>query len=283
MIEQNEQDNSSTNLDAVTDANIAQEKVQNNAENTQKKPKIIEIVTSSSVFRYFLAAMVIFGVCFISSFFVFNIVMTPVEVRGYSMYPTINKSAQGMKGTVYTDHVYIVGSTYYKYKDIVVIKGGKTSSGEDIIKRVIATPSDTITFKKVADRTINTVQYYEVEVYINGTLLTETYTNEGFTLIEKAPESSSYYTFHNQMIEGLRNGEFSLKLGADEYFVMGDNRNSYASLDEHKQGSTDSRMFGPVKKSEIVGKVRLHVRYGNNLIQAIWHTIFGCKLVYQGL
>ena len=39
--------------------------------------------------------------------------------------------------------------------------------------------------------------------------------------------------------------EFPIVLGADEYFFLGDNRDR----------TTDSRLFGPVKKSDLYGKV----------------------------
>ena len=39
--------------------------------------------------------------------------------------------------------------------------------------------------------------------------------------------------------------EFPIILGTDEYFVLGDNRES----------TTDSRLFGPVAKSNLYGKV----------------------------
>lgn len=47
--------------------------------------------------------------------------------------------------------------------------------------------------------------------------------------------------------------EFPLTLGPDECFVLADSRN----------GGTDSRYFGPVKKSEIVGTVITIVRRNN--------------------
>ena len=68
-------------------------------------------------------------------------------------------------------------------------------------------------------------------------------------------------------------------MGTDEYFVMGDNRNAYNKAgDERSNGSVDSRMFGTVKKSEIVGKVAIQVKYGQNMLQAIWQAIFGVRL-----
>ncbi len=249
--------------------------------------KTIEIITGSTVFRYVLGAMIIFAMCFITSLFTFNIVLVPVEVQGYSMLPTINASASGDGGETYTDIVYVSKSKNIHYKDIVVIKGGKTPSGKQIIKRVIATPGDTLTFKKV-DTTYEYGQiYFVVDIYLNGNKLNETYTKEAQTKIQNTYEPSEYYEFYNELVAGLKNtnttetitaGEFSITMGKDEYFVMGDNRNSYNTADERSHGSIDSRMFGTVKKNEIVGKVAIQVKYGKNMLESIWTAIFGTRL-----
>lgn len=249
--------------------------------------KTIEIITGSTVFRYVLGAMIIFAMCFITSLFTFNIVLVPVEVQGYSMLPTINASASGDGGETYTDIVYVSKSKNIHYKDIVVIKGGKTPSGKQIIKRVIATPGDTLTFKKV-DTTYEYGQiYFVVDIYLNGNKLNETYTKEVQTKIQNTYEPSEYYEFYNELVAGLKNtnttetitaGEFTITMGKDEYFVMGDNRNSYNIADERSHGSIDSRMFGTVKKDEIVGKVAIQVKYGKNMLESIWTAIFGTRL-----
>ena len=249
--------------------------------------KTIEIITGSTVFRYVLGAMIIFAMCFITSLFTFNIVLVPVEVQGYSMLPTINASASGDGGETYTDIVYVSKSKNIHYKDIVVIKGGKTPSGKQIIKRVIATPGDTLTFKKV-DTTYEYGQiYFVVDIYLNGNKLNETYTKEAQTKIQNTYEPSEYYEFYNELVAGLKNtnttetitaGEFTITMGKDEYFVMGDNRNSYNTADERSHGSIDSRMFGTVKKNEIVGKVAIQVKYGKNMLESIWTAIFGTRL-----
>ncbi len=87
---------------------------------------------------------------------------------------------------------------------------------EDYIKRVIGLPGDT-------------VEIQDAQVYVNSLELDEPYINEPCL-----PDRCQDNTW---------------QLGADEYFMMGDNRNH----------SSDSRFFGPVKRSFIVGEVL--VRY----------------------
>lgn len=253
--------------------------------NSQKsdKPNIIktiEIITGSTIFKYVLGAMVIFAICFISSLFTFNIILVPIEVQGYSMLPTINASATGLDGKTYTDIVYIVKPRTVSHKDIVVIEGGKTQSGVQIIKRVIATPGDTLTFKVTNVEFLEFKSYFVVDIYLNGKKLVENYTKETQTKIQNTHDNPDYYSFGNNLVNELdENGEFTIKLGENEYFVMGDNRNAYNfANDERSNGSVDSRMFGTVKKSEIVGKVAIQVKYGQNMLQAIWQSIFGVRL-----
>lgn len=281
-------------------ANLAENNVKNSqiSENSQEnfdndllhetdqkheKPKIIktiEIITGSTIFKYVLGAMIIFAICFISSLFTFNIVLVPVEVQGYSMLPTINASASGLDGETYTDIVYISSAQTLSYKDIVVIKGGKTQSGKQIIKRIIATPGDTLTFRVTKTDFFDFKSYFVVDIYLNGKKLVENYTKERETKIQNTHNDPEYFSFGNKLVDTLESdGEFTIKMGTDEYFVMGDNRNAYNKAgDERSNGSVDSRMFGTVKKSEIVGKVAIQVKYGQNMLQAIWQAIFGVRL-----
>lgn len=98
--------------------------------------------------------------------------------------------------------------------DVIVFQAPPDHS-KDFIKRIIALPKETISIK--GDK-----------IYVNGKLLDEFYL------------SSSVIT---QPGAFLADGK-GLVLAEDEYMVMGDNR-------EH---SSDSRSWGPIKKSAIVGK-----------------------------
>ena len=87
-------------------------------------------------------------------------------------------------------------------------------TGCDFIKRILALPGETIEVKNNG-------------IYINSTKLDEPYIPD------------NYQTSPGEFIKNRR-----VVLGENEYFVMGDNR-SYSS---------DSRVWGPITKEEIVGR-----------------------------
>jgi len=132
-------------------------------------------------------------------------VAQPYVVEGSSMEPTFE-----------TGDYLIVDQISKRFEEpdresVVIIRYPKNPS-TFFIKRLIAFPGETVEIKNGA-----------VTVYSDAN-------KDGINLDGK-------YVVYG------KNENFSLKLGADEYFVMGDNR----------AGSSDSRMWGPVPKKYIVG------------------------------
>ena len=99
--------------------------------------------------------------------------------------------------------------------DVVVVH--PQQGGEDLFKRVIGLPGETVDIR-------------ENHVYINNQAINEPYL---------APGANSQ--------SGISPGVLPRTLGSDEYFLMGDNR-SY---------SADSRAFGPFSREKLVGRVWL--------------------------
>lgn len=97
---------------------------------------------------------------------------------------------------------------------IVVLYKTADHDDDPLIKRVIGLPGDT-------------VEVRDGKVYVNGELLDEPYT------YGKRTNCNAYCR--------------PVTLGADQYWVMGDNR----------PNSLDSRTFGPVSSDRIVGRVVL--------------------------
>jgi|HigsolmetaAR206D_1030411.scaffolds.fasta_scaffold00003_77 signal peptidase I len=102
-----------------------------------------------------------------------------------------------------------------EFGDIVIVEPKNPVTDKRIIKRVIGLPGDTV---KISDD----------QLYLNGKKVKEPYIREA--------------------MKG--NQDMTVKLGKDQIFVMGDNRNN----------SLDSRMIGPINyKKEVRGKVILRL------------------------
>ena len=108
--------------------------------------------------------------------------------------------------------------------DIVVFKRPPLEMQDfpDLVKRVIGLPGETISTK-------------DGHVYIDGKLLAEPWLPPGPSSYTGALPDDQYEQY---------NMPGPVKIPAGEYFVMGDNRTD----------SEDSRYFGPIPKSLIVGR-----------------------------
>lgn len=136
------------------------------------------------------------------------IIVVVVLIRTF-LYTTIRVNGESMENTLKDNDIMIldkIGLKVEKIKrfDIVVVQTGNTR----IIKRVIGLPGETV--KYVTDR-----------LYINDKEIKDDYGN-GYT----------------------HDFEYEKKIGNNQYYVMGDNR----------ENSTDSRIVGPVSKNKILGK-----------------------------
>lgn len=156
-----------------------------------------------------------------------NFVAHPVRVDGRSMYPTLK---DGEFGFTNVGGVLLNG---VEQGDIVVVTMEEEGQKTHWVKRVIGLPGDTVSC-------VNDV------VYINGKVLDETkYIAPDYrqSLVDKFGYFNKVPNADNTNVEDFE----EVKLGDDEYYVMGDNR----------PYSKDSRYVGPVKKSQIFAKKML--------------------------
>ncbi len=131
------------------------------------------------------------------------IIVLVVLFRTYIATPVM-VSGSSMNPTLKSKEIMILNKMDKKYTRFEIVVL-KTDHG-DIIKRVIGLPGETISIEKG-------------NIYINSRKIEDKYGSGKTSDVEK------------------------VKLGKDEYYVLGDNRNN----------SMDSRYYGPFKKDKIKG------------------------------
>ncbi len=124
---------------------------------------------------------------------------------------------ESMSPTLNPEDVVQAKTSFVKARgDVVVISD---DGGDLAIKRIVGLPGETVTI-------------YKGYVYVNGRRLLEQYLAKG-----------SYTFKHNARDERAA----VWNLGADQYFVLGDNR----------EESRDSRHYGPLQRSDVHGVINL--------------------------
>ena len=196
-----------------------------------KKAKISELRYNEDDERTLLEDILGFIKVFVVSAIVIllfvNFVAHPVRVDGKSMYPTLK---DGEFGFTNVGGVLLNG---VKRGDIVVVTMEEKGQKTHWVKRVIGMPGDTISC-------VNDI------VFINGKVLDETqYIDPDYR--QSCVDQFGYFNkVPNADNTDVQDFE-EVKLGDDEYYVMGDNR----------PYSKDSRYVGPVKKSQLFAKKML--------------------------
>jgi len=151
-------------------------------------------------------------VVLVLTYLVITFVGQRTEVSGSSMEPTLSD----------TDNL-IVDKLSYRFHDPkrfdIIVFPFRYSEETYFIKRIIGMPGETVRIDEAGN------------IYINGDLLKENYGREVIQYAGRAYEE--------------------IELAADEYFVLGDNRND----------STDSRMpeVGNIHRSEIIGRAWVRI------------------------
>lgn len=157
-----------------------------------------------SIFEFIKTVLVIIVIAFFVRFFLIQ----PFVVEGSSMEPNFHNGEYLM-----VDKVSYRLTDGPKRGDVIVFHP-PTAPNVNYIKRVIALPGEEIEIKDGLIR-------------VNGVLMEEKYIPAELTLVRNSQASN-----------------LKQKMGTDEYFVLGDNR-------DH---SSDSREWGNVPKANIIGK-----------------------------
>ncbi len=159
---------------------------------------------------------------------VFLIAVIAVAAIKYFLIQPFIVNGASMEPTFYDGDYLLVDEITYKFKDPargdVIVFHSPQDYSVYFIKRIIGLPGEQITVDKDKVTIVNSA-------HPNGFVLTEPYIHT---------------------IGGISNDQIpfqTVKLKANQYFVMGDNR----------LNSLDSRYWGPLEKNRIVGIVKMRL------------------------
>ncbi|MEG0841769.1 MAG: signal peptidase I [Erysipelotrichaceae bacterium] len=152
----------------------------------------------------------IFIICSVVVYLITTFIAKPIKIEGDSMYPVLEDTEIGITNVFSAKYLDI------KRGDVVIIYA--KDNDEFWVKRVVGLPNETISGK-------------DDHVLINGKILDEPYLNTPY--VNNIRKNEAFTKDFNQV-----------KLGKEDYFLMGDNR-----IVSH-----DSRARGPFKRDDIVGK-----------------------------
>ena len=137
-----------------------------------------------------------------------HFVIRPIQVKGRSMYPTLEDGSFGFSNTI---GYHMSG---LKRVDVVILY--LPEKKEYLVKRIIALPGEKIAYKNS-------------QLYINDQPVVESFLNTKYR-----------YQYGPNFTLGVK----EMIVPQDTYYCLGDNR----------PNSSDSRVYGPFKKSQIVSK-----------------------------
>lgn len=151
----------------------------------------------------------------------------------YAFISPFQVSGNSMEGNLHdADYILVSRANYFvsdpEFGDVVVLHPPKDEE-HYYVKRVIGTPGDTLSFK-------NGYVYLTNDEYPDGYKLPVDYLSQG-----------------NRGMTYIRSKQNKdIKLGNNEYFVMGDNRRF--SSDSRSWYAGDKQSHGAVSKEKIIGK-----------------------------
>lgn len=177
------------------------------ANNKTPSPPAHENPPPRSFLQQVVQVLSVGALAMVSYFVISHFVLQTVQVVGESMVPTLFDSQQ-----------YVLNRWIYYFRapepnDVVVLR--------DPIDKGFAV-------KRIVARAGDRVDLHDGKIFVNGKRLVEPY------LMPGTP------TFPNP-----KKNEDSFVLKADQYFVLGDNRNN----------SADSRTYGPIPRQNIMGLI----------------------------